>query len=170
MKALLLVLMLAVGQSEAPRQVGPVLLIDQGKTVEMKYSLATRRGNASGIGIFTTVKHRFIFDDTKATLRTSSLPRFEFYADSGLNLESGIYLIRFDVKSGRREVRVGKVRGRSSTTGVPEDHKIPTTIEEIGNGPNSTKQYRMQPSSSLRPGEYCLIRSADSCFDFGVNP
>jgi hypothetical protein len=157
-----------IGQSDAPRTVGKVLLIDGEKSVEMKYSMSNARATMS---IFSTAKQYLILPGTVATLRIKNpLPVFEFYADAGLNVETAVYVLRFDRESDRRQVRVAKAKGRKAASGVPKDHTIAGALEEIGDGPNSTKHYRLKPSSPLRPGEYCLVRSNESCFDFGVDP
>lgn len=170
MKTLLALLTLAVspfGQNE-PRVVGRVLFVDGSQSVEMKYSVSSVRGTLS---MFATVKQYLVFEGSKATLRTKHRqPSMEFYASSDLDIPSAIYLLRFDAESDRRQIRVGKSRGKVATTGIPKDHSVDSTVEELGDGPNSTKRYRLKPSSPLRPGEYCLVRSTDTCFDFGVDP
>lgn len=173
MKALLLtgvVLTLfisAIPVQDTPRVVGRASLVDGSQTIEMRYSISSPRGK---VGFMNKTKVYFVFGGSKANLRiTNPLPAFEFYADSGLNVDTAIYLFRFDPEKDRRQVRVGKADGKTATTGVPKDHLIASTIKEIGDGPNSTKRYRLTPSAALRPGEYCLVRSDESCFDFGVD-
>jgi hypothetical protein len=171
MKTSILILLLTLTpfpQSDTPRTVGKVLLVDGDKSIEMKYSMSSTRGTMS---IFSTAKQYFVFAGRTANLRTKNpLPIFDLYADSGLNAATGIYLLRFEQESDRRQIRVAKAKGRKATGGVPKDRQISGIFEEIGDGPNSTKHYRVKPSSPLKPGEYCLVRSDDSCFDFGVDP
>jgi hypothetical protein len=160
----------ALAQSDTPRTVGKVLLIDNGKTIEMKYSVARHRGTSSAVrGVFATDKEYLVLSGAQASLRiTNPQPTFDFFADAGLNIEDSIYLIQFDKESDRRQVRVGIAQGRKVRTGVPKERKPELVLEELGGGPNGTTHYRLRPSIALRPGEYCLVRSSDSCFDFGV--
>jgi hypothetical protein len=159
------------GQSDTAREVGPVLLIDGDRSTEMKYSMASSRGTNTRAGVFSVAKEYLTFGGGKADLRTKdSNPVFEFYADAGFNVPSGIYIFKFDEHKDRRDVRTGKAQVGKSSSGIPKDHFIETTLEELGKGQNSTTHYHMKPATPLRPGEYCLVRSGYSCFDFGVDP
>jgi len=141
-------------------------LVDGTKTVPLKHSISASRGHTG----FRAIKEYFVFGGPKANVRsTSTSPIFEFDADPNFNVESGVYLFRFDPHKDRREIRVAKGNGKDVRYSIPKDHLIATTLEEVGDGPTQTKHYRMKVSGSLRPGEYCLARSSDSCFDFGVD-
>jgi hypothetical protein len=161
----------AVAQ-DSPRTIGKVLLVDNDKTIEMKYSVARHRGTSSAVkGVFATDKDYSVLSGAQALLRTTNpLPIFDFYADAGLNIQDSIYVIRYDRESDRRQVRVAIAKGGKVRTGVPKDRRPDTLLENLGDGPNSTTHYRLKPSIALSPGEYCLVRSAESCFDFGVDP
>ncbi|OLD28031.1 MAG: hypothetical protein AUJ04_02505 [Acidobacteria bacterium 13_1_40CM_3_55_6] len=153
-------------QSDAPREIGEVLLNDGTKSVSMKYSISAQRGHKG----FSSTKEYFVFGDPKARIRTESkTPTIEFNADAAFNVESGVYIWRFDNHKDRREIRVAKGKNKDIHYSIPSDHVIATTLEEVGDGPNGTKRYRMKPKAPLGPGEYCLARSSDSCFDFGVD-
>lgn len=152
-------------QSDAPRGLGAVTLTADSKSVPLKYSIPSSRGRV-GIG---SSKQYFIFRGPKAVVRTTSTtPEFQFDADASLNEASEVYLFKFDMHSDRREIRVAKGPGGLAPFSIPKDHIIPTSLEEIGDGPNSRKRYRMKPTAPLRPGEYCLARSSDY-YDFGVD-
>jgi hypothetical protein len=152
-------------QSDAPRELGAVTLTAGNKSVPMKYSIPSSRGR---VGIASS-KQYFIFRGPKAVIRTTStMPVFQFDADPRLNEASDVYLFKFDMHSDRREIRVAKGSGGLAVFSIPKDHIIPTSLEELGDGPNSTKRYRMKPTAPLRPGEYCLVRSSDY-YDFGVD-
>ena len=106
----------------------------------------------------------------QASLRTKNpMPIFDFFADGELNIQDSIYLIRFDRESDRRQVRAAIAKGGKVRTGVPKERRPDTLLENMGEGPDSTSHYRLKPSIALRPGEYCLVRSAESCFDFGID-
>jgi hypothetical protein len=152
-------------QSDAPRELGAVTLTAGNKSVPMKYSIPSSRGR---VGIASS-KQYFIFRGPKAVIRTTStMPVFQFDADPRLNEASDVYLFKFDMHSDRREIRVAKGSGGLAVFSIPKDHIIPTSLEEIGDGPNSTKRYRLTPTAPLRPGEYCLVRSSDY-YEFGVD-
>jgi len=110
----------------------------------------------------------YVFKGPRAALRTkTTLPEFQFEMDPGF--DDPVYLFRFDVHSDRREIRVARGSGGLSEMSIPKDHLIETTVEEIGNGQNSTKRYRLKPLAPLRTGEYCLSRKIWTCYDFGVD-
>lgn len=154
-------------QSDAPGEISAVTLRDGAQSIPMKYSVPARRGR---VGIVSS-KQYFIFRGPKAIIRTTSrTPVFEFDADPTFNEASEVYLVKFDMHSDRREIRVAKGAGGDlAVFRIPKDHIIPTSLEDIGDGPNSTKRYRMKPTAPLRPGEYCLAQRSNSYYDFGVD-
>src|SRR6266404_382103 len=151
-------------QLDAPGDIRAVLLIEGTQSVQMRESIASRKGR-SGV---TASKQYFIFGGPKAAVRTRTVtPVFQFDADPAF--DDPVYLFRVDMRSDRREIRVAKGYGGLAELSIPKDHIIPTRLEEIGDGQNSTKRYRMKPTMPLRPGEYCLSRNISVCFDFGVD-
>ncbi|PYS62089.1 MAG: hypothetical protein DMF76_09595 [Acidobacteria bacterium] len=151
-------------QIDAPGDIRAVLLIEGTQSVQMRESIASRKGR-SGV---TASKQYFIFGGPKAAVRTRTVtPVFQFDADPAF--DDPVYLFRVDMRSDRREIRVAKGYGGLAELSIPKDHIIPTRLEEIGDGQNSTKRYRMKPTMPLRPGEYCLSRNISVCFDFGVD-
>ena len=151
-------------QIDAPGDIRAVLLIEGTQSVQMRESIASRKGR-SGV---TASKQYFIFGGPKAAVRTRTVtPVFQFDADPAF--DDPVYLFKLDMRSDRREIRVAKGFGGLAELSIPKDHIIPTRLEEIGDGQNSTKRYRMKPTMPLRPGEYCLSRNISVCFDFGVD-
>ena len=151
--------------SDAPANADDVTLRDGAKSVLMKSIEPTRSGR---LGIPSS-KQYYVFRGPKAALRlTNPTPVFEFYADPS-RVEADVYLFKFETRSDRREIRVAKGAGGFGVFTIPKDRIIPTSLEEIGTGPDSTKQYRMKPTLPLRPGEYCLAQSSISYYDFGVD-
>ena len=141
-----------------------VLLVDATQSVQMRDTVASRKGNWSVV----VSKMLYVFKGPRAALRTkTTLPEFQFEMDPGF--DDPVYLFRFDVHSDRREIRVARGSGGLAEMSIPKDHLIETTVEEIGNGQNSTKRYRLKPLAPLRTGEYCLSRKIWTCFDFGVD-
>ena len=152
-------------QADAPSEPGVVMLTGGTKSVPLKSSIPASSGR---FGIPST-KQYFIFAGPKAAIRTTStMPVIQFEADPRLDEASDVYLFKFDMHSNRREIRVAKGNGGLALFSIPRDHIIPTSLEEIGDGPNSTKRYRIKPTTPLRRGEYCLARSGDY-YDFGVD-
>jgi len=151
-------------QVDAPADLQAVLVIEGTHSVQMREIIASRKSR-SGV---TAAKQYFRFTGPKATIRTKTLtPVLQFEADP--SFDDPVYLFRLDMRSDRREIRVAKGFGGLAELSIPKDHIIPTSLEEIGAGQNSTKRYRMKPTIPLRPGEYCLSRTISVCFDFGVD-
>jgi hypothetical protein len=145
-----------------PGDIQRVLFANKTQSVQMKDSVASRKGSSSVV----VSKQFYVFKGPRAALRTkTTLPEFQFETDPAF--DDPVYLFRFDVHSDRREIRVAKGSGGLVLMSLPEDHLIETTVEEIGNG--STKRYRLKPIAPLRPGEYCLSRKISVCYDFGVD-
>ena len=145
---LLTTILSAQGQVDAPGDIKAVLLIEGTQSVQMRESIASRKGR-SGIA---ASKQYFIFGGPKAAIRTrTKTPVFQFDADPAF--DDPVYLFRVDMRSDRREIRVAKGYGGLAELSIPKDHIIPTRLEEVGDGQNSTKRYRMKPTMPLRPGE-----------------
>ena len=151
-------------QIDAPGDIRAVLLIEGTQSVQMRESIASRKGR-SGV---TASKQYFIFGGPKAAVRTRTVtPVFQFDADPAF--DDPVYLFKLDMRSDRREIRVAKGSGGLAVMSIPEDHLIETALEEIGTGQNSTRRYRLKPKAPLQPGEYCLSRRISTCYDFGVD-
>jgi hypothetical protein len=151
-------------QPVAPGDLQNVRLIDSSRAIDLKYSVASRRGH-TGIA---TGKQYFVFVGGRAAVRTSNrTPAFEFVTDPAF--DEPIRLFRLDMQGNRREIRAAKGTGSLAEVSIPKDHIIQTNLAELGDGTNSTKRYRLTPATSLRPGEYCLGRNSYTCFDFGVD-
>ena len=161
---LLLTASLAQQQSYQPGELTRVLLVDATQSVQMKDNVASRKGSW---GVVVS-KQFYVFKGPRAALRTkTTLPEFQFEIDPAF--DDPVYLFRFDVHSDRREIRVAKGSGGLAVMSIPKDHLIATTVEELGNGQNFTKRYRLKPIVPLRPGEYCLSRRISIFYDFGVD-
>lgn len=163
----LLVLLLAGSLSAqqqvyAPGDLQRVVLVEGTQSVQMRDIVASRKGSWSVV----ISKQHYVFRGSRAGLRTRRLPEFQFESDPGF--DSPVFLFKFDVRSDRREIRVAKGTGGLTEMAIPKDHLIETSLEEMGNGQDSTKRYRLKPVTPLAPGEYCLGRRISICYDFGV--
>jgi hypothetical protein len=146
-----------------PGDIQRVLFVDATQSVQMKDNVASRKGSSSVV----ISKQFYVFKGSRAALRTKTkLPEFQFEMDPAF--DDPVYLFRFDVHSDRREIRVARGSGGLVEMSIPKDHLVETTLEEIGNGQNPTKRYRLKPTMPLQPGEYCLSRRISMCYDFGV--
>ena len=156
--------LVAAQQVYEPGDIQRVLLVDGTQSVQMKDSVASRKGSSS---VFVS-KQFYVFKGSRAALRTKTTrPEFQFETDPAF--DDPVYLFRFDVRSDRREIRVASGSGGLALMSIPKDHLIETTVEEIGNGQNQRKRYLLKPTIPLQPGEYCLSRRFSICYDFGVD-
>jgi hypothetical protein len=131
----------------------------------MKSTEPTRSGRL-GIG---TGKQYYVFRGPRAAVRvTNTTPEFEFYADPG-QVASDVYLFKFETRSDRREIRVARGSGGFAVFKIPKDRIVPTSLEVLGEGPDSTRRYRMKPTAPLDRGEYCLAQNSVTYYDFGVD-
>lgn len=151
-------------QSYEPGDIQRVLLVDGNQTLQMRDNVASSKSSWQVV----VSKQLYTFTGPRATLRTkTTLPEFQFERDPAF--DDAVYLFRFDRRSDRREIRVAKSSGGLTEMSIPKDHLVETRMEEIGNGPNSTRRYRLKPMAPLQPGEYCLSRRISTCYDFGVD-
>jgi hypothetical protein len=154
--------LVAAQQVSEPGDIQRVLFVDGTQSVQMKDSVASRKGSS----IVVVSKQFYVFKGPRAALRTkTTLPEFQFERDPAF--DDPVYLFRFDVHSDRREIRVAKGSGGLALMSLPKDHVIETTVEEISNG--TTKRFRLKPTMPLQPGEYCLSRRFSICYDFGID-
>ena len=151
-------------QGNEPGDIQRVVLVDGNQTVQMRDNVASSKDSWSVV----VSRQLYVFKGARAALRTkSTVPVFQFEIDPAY--DDQVYLFKFDVHSDRREIRVAKGSGGLAEMSIPKDRLIGTTMEEIGNGQNSTKRYRLKPMAPLQPGEYCLSRRISICYDFGVD-
>jgi hypothetical protein len=152
-------------QSNPSADADAVTLKDGPHSVLLKPTEPKRSGRP---GIYSG-KQYYVFRGPRATVRlTNTRPEFEFYADPG-RVTSDVYLFKFETHSDRREIRVASGAGGFAVFKIPKERIVPTSVEEIGKGPNTTKRYRIKPIAPLRPGEYCLAQNSVSYYDFGVD-
>jgi hypothetical protein len=152
-------------QSDATANVDVVTLRDGTHSVVMKSTEPTRSGRL-GIG---SGKQYYVFRGPRAAVRVKNrTPEFEFYADPSL-VSLDVYLFKFETRSDRREIRVARGAGGFAVFKIPKDRIVPTSLEVIGDGPDSTRRYRMKPAVPLLPGEYCLAENSITYYDFGVD-
>jgi len=155
---------LAQQQASEPGDIHRVLLVDANQTFQMRDNVASSKSSWQVV----ISKQFYTFSGPRAALRTkTTLPEFQFDKDPAF--DDPVYLFRFDQHSDRREIRVAKSSGGLTEMSIPKDHLIETRMEEVGNGENSTRRYRLKPLTPLRPGEYCLSRKMSICYDFGVD-
>jgi len=151
-------------QGYDPSDIQHVVLVEASQSTQMKDSVASSQDSWAVVAS----RQLFVFKGGRASLRTKTRePEFQFEMDPGF--DDPVYLFRFDVRSDRREIRVARGMGGLAPMSIPNDHRIETTLQEIGSGQNSMKSYRLKPTAPMRPGEYCLGRNISTCYDFGVD-
>src|SRR5947209_17720327 len=93
-------------QVDAPGDIRAVLLIEGTQSVQMRETIASRKGR-SGV---TASKQYFIFGGPKAAIRTRAVtPVFQFDPDPAF--DDPVYLFRLVMRSDSREIRVAKGHG-----------------------------------------------------------
>lgn len=161
---LLAVTLVAQQKVSEPGDLQDVALVDGNQTVQMTDNVASSKSNWQVV----VSKQVYSFKGPHAALRTrTTVPEFQLEMDAAF--DDPVYLLRFDVHSDRREIRVAKSSGGLTEMSIPKDHLVEITMEEIGSGQNSMKRYRLKPNAPLPPGEYCLSRRISICYDFGVD-
>jgi len=155
---------LSAQQAYEPGDIQRVLLVDGNQTIQMRDTVASSKASWQVV----VSKQVYTFKGQRAALRTkTTLPEFQFEIDP--QFDDPVYLFRFEARSDRREIRVARSTGGLTEMSIPKDRLIETTLQEIGNGQNSTKRYRLKTTAPLAPGEYCLGRRISICYDFGVD-
>src|SRR5580765_8494361 len=135
-------------QVNDPSDIQRVVLVEASQSTEMKDSVASTKGSWAVV----VSQKSFVFKDRRATLRTKTTePEFQFEMDPAF--DDPVYLFRFDVHSDRREIRVARSTGGLTPMSIPTDHVIESTLQQIGDGQNSMKRYRLKPTAPLKPGE-----------------
>jgi len=113
---------------------------------------------------------------------TQDRPVFEFrfqgipglgFPVPGASSPSEFMLLPLAAKDDRRELTVASFGTMGSSTGVSNDQAVPVKVEKLGPG-----FYRVTPSASLKPGEYCFyyqspatavtLGAGGKVFTFGV--
>lgn len=152
-----------------------VTFIDGSTKVQMKRAMSS--GNRTGgIGMkmvnpFGKVKALQTFNGNHSQLRTNNIsPTFEVWAPADMNPSDAIQIIKFNVKSDRREISIGSGRIGFST-GFSKDDLMPLTFDEgKENSPGGyQKLYRVTLVKPLSLGEYALVLQGTTYYDFGVD-
>jgi len=126
-------------------------------------------------GGLASIKMKSVIPNAHARIHgTAARPEFYFYFDEansslshGANTGSFIAgpavtitspnefsLIRFDVKSNRREARVGSFNIAGSKTGIMDKDRIAFSYDRVAPG-----VFRVRPDADLTPGEYGFLYS-----------
>lgn len=153
-----------------------VTLIDGEKRISMKGSQSIfREGNtiADVFIPFKSTKSHDNLDGNRAQLRVSdTTPEFEVTLPADVNPKDYLVLIKFKVKSDRREVETGKVGITGMSFGFRKESIVSTTFEEIKNptadGVIQNIVYRVKVINPLPPGEYAFAPQS-LYYDFGID-
>lgn len=150
-----------------------ITMIDGSNQIPMKYSISSG-GKTSGVGMkmvnpFGKIKIKQTLSGNQATLQTNNTsPTFELTVASNFNPIDNVFLIKFDVKSDRREISVASGR-MSASSGFDKENLIPITLEESPAGKRGqTSVYKVTLKGPLAPGEYAFVLFMSTYYDFGV--
>ena len=167
------------GQTEIGNGVSlmDVILIDGEKRIPMKGSQPKmREGNMVGemLNPFGKSKLHDNLDGNRAELRvTDTTPEFEIGLPSNVNPKDYLVLIKFKVKSDRREVETASYGITGMSMGFRKESIVPTTFEEVGNqtvaGGMKYTLYRVKVVNPMPPGEYAFVPQQLHYYDFGID-
>lgn len=118
---------------------------------------------------------------TAQTVISSQIPIFYFYFESADNRAgdfgtsesqaaqspSEFSLVNLKVKSGQREIEIGKIKGTEASVGVDPKKTIPFVVSELGDG-----IFKVEVKVPLVPGEYAFLLKAGAqayrVYDFTI--
>jgi hypothetical protein len=106
-------------------------------------------------------KFYFYFDQANRSL--SSGGSSPFFGSGSVTSPAEFSLVRFSVKSGRREAKVGKFNIAGAKAGVMDKDRIPFSYEGV-----STGVFEVTPDKELETGEYGFIYSASTGGGIGM--
>jgi hypothetical protein len=172
--------MLRASKSPAPTSANDAETIPQGVVLihdserrQMNQAAANLRVTTGGINPLGKARGKKAFAGKQSPLRFSDRsPTFEVPLYGDVYPSDHIALVKFSVKSDRREIEIGSFGAFSgSKSGFNKDDVVPITIDEIkpnAAGPAYYKLYRIKVVNPLAPGEYALVHDR-SFYDFGVD-
>lgn len=148
-------------------------LIDGANKIRMKYSASDMRTSGMFSGPFSA-KVRSALRGNHAQLRIANgSPEFEVALPADADPADVVAIVKFDVKSDRREVQISKMNLTGAKSGIPKDRQLPIQIEEAQNqGRRSSdyyKLFRIKLVNPLPPGEYGLVTHGTTFYDFGID-
>jgi hypothetical protein len=94
----------------------------------------------------------FYFDQSRGSLSTAG--QSSPWMAGAVTSPNEFSLVRFALKKGRREAKIGKFNIGGAKAGVMDEDRIPFAYEQISPG-----VFQVRPSAELRPGEYGFIYS-----------
>jgi len=151
-------------------QRGTPTLINGEQRIALKYSTPDMRGS----GMFSNPlshKVRYALRGKQAELRiTNTSPIFEVSLPGNAHPSEIVQLVKFDVKSDRREIEMLRVGVTGTKSGLSKDRMIEIAIEELpdqGNG--YQKPFRIKLNKPMVSGEYALVIQGHTFYDFGVD-
>lgn len=97
----------------------------------------------------------FYFDQASRSLSTSGSA--SPWTTGAVTSPNEFSLVRFAIKKGRREAKVGKFNIGGAKAGVMDEDRIPFEYTQITPG-----VYQVRPNVELRPGEYGFIYSVST--------
>jgi hypothetical protein len=121
----------------------------------MSFKTVVPRPNARVVTQRTRPTFYFYFDQAGRSLSNGG--GSAFWVAGAVTSPNEFSLVRFDVKSDRREAKVGKFNIGGAKAGVMDKDRIPFTYTTIAPG-----VYEVKPDNELAGGEYGFIYSAST--------
>lgn len=153
-----------------------VTLIDGAKRITMKYSSPEQRSSRMFFGNPLSAKTLAALKGNRAELRiTNPSPEFEVAIPYDANPSDFVVILKFDVKSDRREIQTQKVGIGGVKNGIPENRRLPIKTEETQSQNRESSGYykffRVRLIDPISSGEYAIVISGNvfSLYDFGVD-
>lgn len=151
-----------------------VILIDGSTQIPMQRTVPSG-ARTGGVGMkvlnpFAKVKSFSTLNGNQAQVRTNSAsPTFEVSLPADLNPSDAIVLVKFEVKSDRRQVSTA--RGRlNMSSGFDKDDVIPiTTDAKQSASAGADRVYTVSLVKPLKKGEYAIVIQNAIYYDFGVD-
>ncbi len=159
------------------------ILINGTNRVVMKYAIlqrAERMGKAalSVMVPFAPMKTYMKLEGKRSSCRIEQGEcSFEFTMGSGVQPESSVALIVFDVLKQGRIIESSSVSMAGASFGFPQRRLVPLSITEIPANKNVPPtgltryltRYKAVPKTVLAPGEYAFMLTKHAAYDFGVD-
>jgi hypothetical protein len=152
-----------------------VTLIDGANRIQMKRAVSsgTRSKGMVGTVLVSPLWKRSsleTFEGSQAQLRASGgALAFEVPLPSDINPSDAIVMVRFTVKSDRREISTASNQINYST-GFSKNDKVAIKVSDAGrSGSQGYAMYRVTLVAPMPSGEYALVMYPGTYYDFGVN-
>ena len=117
---------------------------------------------------FKKYKSKLVFPGTRADLRIEEWrPKFQLHIEKGSALvaeDAVLAKVRVNNRKSQRELTISEISAGGGKTGVPEDDRLPVSIERLSPG-----VYVMQSEEALGTGEFVFSFGQQRAYAFGID-